>query len=182
MLALRLGVIAVAVLVTLLTLGPLAQTSAWLAAAAAVAIAFRRGRDAIDWIARGVGLGLVAVILTGPLLDAAGLRLWSSTWAVTVGTLAAIVVVVGHLRRTASTRTPEPLGAPVTEDDHGAETTDTADAGDPHRRRRSLLWGAAAVLLVVGSLIGTGISGRTGGPDVEMWLENPADVATGTAR
>lgn len=191
----QLGLIAVAVLATLAQLTAWVRTPAWLVAAAAVAVAFRRGRDAIDWIARGVGLGVVAVVLLGPALDALGLRLWSDTWALALGALAALAVLVGYLRSAATDPVRRPLGAADTDVDFGAsqgasqgtgQDTDRGaigDAGtdDASGGRRSLMWGTAAAIVVVAALAGAGLSGRTGTPDVEMWLVNPADATSKAA-
>lgn len=152
----RLALVGAAVLATLTQAGPAVQAPLWLAAAAAVALGFRR--DALDLLARSLGLGAVALILLGPLLQAAGLKLWPSTWAIAVGALAAIAIVVEHVR--AGSRPDPVLAQPV--------------------NRRSLLWGSLAALVAVGAVIGAGISGRLAAPDVEMWLVNP-DQAQPTA-
>lgn len=156
-----LAVVAAAVAATMLQAGPAVQVPLWVAAAVGVALVFRT--EALDLLTRSLGLGAVAVILLGPLLQAFGIKLWHDAWALGVGALAVAAIVVGHLRSRAGH--PWPGHA----------------AGDPRRdpapvNRRSLVWGGLAALTVLGALAGASLSGRIDAPEAELWLVNPAEV------
>lgn len=95
----RLVLLGLAMTATLTQFWPPLTLLWWLlATAGVVSVLLRRpGRDAIDWIARGLGVVISSVILLGVGLNAITIPLDSRTWALGFGAIGALILIASYV-------------------------------------------------------------------------------------
>lgn len=98
-LTIRLVLLLLAVMATMVRFWPPLTLLLWLLAASGIVwVMLRRpGRDAVDWVARGLGVVVSGVIIAGVALNAVSIPLDSTTWALTFGVVGTVILVGSHL-------------------------------------------------------------------------------------
>lgn len=181
----RLVLLGLAVMATLIRFwAPLTLVWWLLAAAGVVSVLLRHpGRDAVDWVARGVGAVVAAVIILGIAMNAISIRLESATWALVLGVIGAVIVIGSHLleqRRRLAWAQSQPAGH-VGRLDLGQRSVaeDLASGWRAFVRRP----GQAVWLLVAAALVTTAVTigartEPTDRPELEFSLSDPAAAST----
>ncbi len=187
----RLALLSLAVLATLISFWPPLTLVWWLLAAIGVATAVVGGGrltwadpdgttspaakgapDAIDRIARGLGLTVCVIILLGVILNAVRVPLASTTWAVALGVLGAAIVVFTHVRRPRSD----------TSSSSQAQRSASADLVNGWRTMTSQPKQAAWVLLAAAlTVTAVSLGAMTEPeltPELELSLSDPAAAST----
>lgn len=182
----RLILIGLAVLGTLSRFWPPVTLLWWLLAAAGVisALLRRPGRDAIDWIARGLGIAISALILFGVVLNAIAIPLESATWALTFAVVGAVIVIGSHLRAQRVALAQAQAGP------HG-HVGDGLDLGQRSvsddvvaawragiRRPGQAAWLLAAAAMVVGAVTIGVVTEPRREPELALSLSDPAVAST----
>ncbi len=186
--AVQLMLIALAVMATLIKFWPPATLLWWLLAAGAVVsvLLHRPGRDAIDWIARGLGIVICGVVLLGVVLDALSIPLDSTSWALTLGGIGAIIVIAARVwdkRRARRHGYVEAAAYGSSGRADGSATEDLVRSWEAVTRRKGqAVWVlTAAVLVGVAVAIGA-VSEPKEAPELQLSLAEPAAASTRAQR
>ncbi len=181
----RLVLLGLAVMATLVNFwAPLTLLWWLLAGVGVVSVLLRHpDRDAVDWIARGVGAVVATVVVLGIAMNAVSIPLESATWALVLGVIGAVIVIGSHLleqRRKLAWAQAQPTGH-VGRLDLGQRSVseDLAGAWRAFVRRPS----QAVWLLVAAALVTTAVTigartEPTDRPELEFSLSDPAAAST----
>lgn len=185
-LVLRLLLLGLAVLATLIKFWPPLTLVWWLLAGAGVVSVLLRhpGRDAVDWIARGLGAVVATVILLGIAMNAISIPLESATWALVIGVLGAVVVIGSHLlqqRRRLDWVLSQPAGYLSERLDLGQRSVSEDLASGWRtvtRRPGQAVWLLVAAALVISAVTIGARTEPTDRPELELSLSDPAAAST----